>query len=452
MLAVALGLLAITGLVFPILWGESWPDGAGSTSLAAVAREPAVRQVDVVLPVRGGVRRMTIQPGTVHAFESVNLYAKASGFLRAQTVDIGSPVTRGQLLIEIDAPELQGDIAEAAAAVDQAKAQAEQAESRIATAEAERDAEASAVLQAESEVARSIARQTLSGKQYERIKGLYSRNAVERELVDEHQHDVDATVATVQAGQAALSTAHARVATADAKVRQAKADAATAKAAIRVADAKLARAKVLASYTRVVAPFDGVVTRRTFHPGAFIRSAADGSSAPLLSIMRTDRMRVEIQVPDLDVPLLDVGDKVTFEVNALKGREFTGVVARMGKAEDTSTRTMKTEVDLENIDRKLVEGMYGRASIELQPRTDNLTIPAACVVGHAERGKAALFVVRGGKARRTPVTLGGDDGASVEVLSGLGPDDKVVARPGGTLDDGADVHDTSVSPKGVAKR
>ncbi len=152
LLAVTSGLLAITGLVFPMLWGETRPDGPGSMALASVTKEPSVRQIDVVRPVRGGVQRMTMQPGTVHAFESVDLYAKVSGFLSIQTVDIGSPVRRGQLLIEIDAPELQGDVAEAAAAVDQAKAQAEQAESRIATAQAEREAEASAVLQAESEM------------------------------------------------------------------------------------------------------------------------------------------------------------------------------------------------------------------------------------------------------------------------------------------------------------
>jgi RND family efflux transporter MFP subunit len=168
--------------------------------------------------------------------------------------------------------------------------------------------------------------------------------------------------------------------------------------------------------------------------------------------MRTDRMRVEIQVPDLDVPLLDVGDQVTFEVDALKGRKFAGLVARLGKSEDPATRTMKAEVDLENADRKLVEGMYGRAKIELQPRAENLTIPAGCVVGHAERGQAALFVFRDGKVRRNPVTLGGDDGVSVEVLSGVGPDDRVVVRPGGTLEDGAAVHAKLVAPKDVTQR
>jgi len=110
---------------------------------------------------------------------------------------------------------------------------------------------------------------------------------------------------------------------------------------------------------------------------------------------------------------------------------------------------MRAEVDLSNPDGLLVEGMYGKATIELQPPTAKLALPAACVVGHAERGKAVVFVVRGGKARRTQVTLGGDDGATVEILSGLDPIDEVVVRPGGALDDGAAVIVNQV-PAGVA--
>ena len=243
---------------------------------------------------------------------------------------------------------------------------------------------------------------------------------------------------------AAVKTARAQVAAAATRVLEAKADAAEARSAIRLARARFDRAKVLVGYTRIVAPFDGVITRRNFHPGAFIRSATEGTPEPLLTAMRTDRVRVVIQVPDLDVPLLDVGDKATIAVDALKGREFHGTVSRLGKSEDPSTRTMRVEVDLPNGDGLLIEGMYGRATIELQPPSNRLTVPAACVVGHAGRGNAAVFVIRNGAARRTPVTLGGDDGASVEVLSGLGPNDEVIVRPGGTLNDGASVQATVI--------
>ncbi|MFO0952527.1 MAG: efflux RND transporter periplasmic adaptor subunit [Isosphaeraceae bacterium] len=437
-LAVVVGLSLAAGLAFPGVWGDAGRPVPTHATVAA-AQESAPPHVDVVRPARGGVRRLTMQPGSVHAYESVDLYAKASGFLKSQKVDIGSPIKQGETLAQIEAPELLQDVQETSAAVEQAVSQAEQAASRVVTAEAEKEAADAEVGQAESDNERLASRRVLAEKQYERIRGLHARNAIDMKLVDEHQQEMESARAAERTGHAAVKTARAHAAAAAAKVVQAKCDVTEARAAVRVAEARRERAKVLAQYTRITAPFDGVVTRRTFHPGAFIRSAAYGTPEPLLTVMRTDRMRVVIQVPDLDVHLLDVGDRATVAVDALKGREFAGKVSRLGKSEDPTTRTMRAEVDLDNPDGLLVEGMFGRATIELNAPTDRLTVPAACVVGHADRGKAAVFVVREGKARRIPVTLGNDDGASVEVLTGLGPDDAVIVRPAANLDDGTPV-------------
>ena len=443
-LLTAVGLAVVSGLILPVVWGEARWDRAGPSALAVATKTSSAPRVEVVRPVRGGVRRVTIQPGSVHAFESVDLYAKASGFLKTQRVDIGSPIKRGETLAEIDDPELQRDVEEATAKVEQARAQAEQATSRVATAVADREAADSLVVQADSDIARLASNRVLAEKQYERIKDLSARDAIDRKLVDEQQKELESAQAAERTGHAAVKTARAQAAASVAKILQAKADVAEARASVRVAEARLSRATVLAGYTRITAPFDGVVTHRTFHPGAFIRSAADGAPEPLLTVMRTDKMRVVIQVPDLDVPLLDVGDKVTITVDALKGREIAGAVSRLGKLEDPTTRTMRVEVDLPNPDGLLVEGMYGGAVIELQPPTDHLAVPSACVVGHTVRGKAVVFLVRDGKARRTVVTVGNDDGSSIEVLSGVEPTDAVILRPGTTLDDGAPIQVTVV--------
>ena len=140
-----------------------------------------------------------------------------------------------------------------------------------------------------------------------------------------------------------------------------------------------------------------MITARHFHPGAFIRSAAEGSRSPLLTVERTDRMRVVVQVPDLDVALLDVGDPATVVVDALKGRSFAGAVSRLARAENPTTRTMRVEIDLENPSGLLCEGMYGRATIELRPPSKGLTVPAVCVVGHSDRRQAKVYVVRDGQ-------------------------------------------------------
>jgi RND family efflux transporter MFP subunit len=408
-----------------------------SSAPSVTEAKPAGERVEVVRPTRGGLQRRTIQPGSVHAFESVDLYAKVSGFLETQGVDIGDAVKQGQVLATIDAPEVDKDVEEAAAVVEQAKARADLAEARVATAEAERAAAVAAVAQAEADIDQHVARRELAGKEFERIRGLSAQSAVDRRLVDEHQHKLDAARAGERSAKAAVQTARAQLDAAAAKVHQAKADVADARATVRVTEAKLARARVVADFARIVAPFDGVVTRRNFFPGDFIRSAAEGEPLPLLTVKRTDLLRVVVQVPDLDVSLLDVGDPARVVVDALKGRSFAGKVSRLARAENPTTRTMRVEVDLPNPSGLLVEGMYGRATIDLMPHSDNLTVPAACVVGHAPESKGAVFVVRGGKVKRTPIVLGEDDGNLVEVLEGLGSDDEVVVRPGGSLEDGA---------------
>ena len=150
-------------------------------------------------------------------------------------------------------------------------------------------------------------------------------------------------------------------------------------------------------------------------------------------------MRVVVQVPDLDVPLLDAGDKVTSSWTHSRSAPFTGVVARLAKSEDPVTKTMRAEIDLPNPDGRLVEGMYGRATIELQPPTEHVCVPASCLTGHSANGNATAYVVRDGKARRTPVKVGNDDGTLVEILAGLKPEDEVVIRPGSGLEDGTSV-------------
>lgn len=412
---------------------------------------PSALQVDVVTPSKGGVIRQTMQPGTIHAFESVDLFAKVSGFLKEQSVDIGSKVKAGDVLAVLDVPESQIDITAAEAAVAQAKALEVQAQAKVRTSIAERDAVAAEAAQAKAELERLKARRLLSQKQYDRIAALSSRNAVDERLVDEQQHDLDAAKAGEHAGKAAIGTAEAQRIAADARVKQAQADAEGAKAAVQVAAAHLDRAKALGDYVRIHAPFDGVVVKRNLHPGAFVRSAADGGAVPLLTVMRTDLMRVAVQVPDLDVPLLDVGDAVTLVIDAIKGEPIKSTIARISSAEDPQTRTMRAEIDIPNPTGKIVEGMFGRATIELQPPTGNLTLPARCIVQHSGKDKAFVFAARDGKAARVPVTIGGDDGSRVEVLSGLGPGDPIIVNPPGSLADGDAISETRISADGPRK-
>ena len=134
-------------------------------------------------------------------------------------------------------------------------------------------------------------------------------------------------------------------------------------------------------------------------------------------------MRVVILVPDLDVPFVDRGDPATIQVDALKGQVFRGKVARFANSENDQ-KLMRTEVDLPNPDNRLRDGMYGTATLEVEPPSKNLTIPSTCLIEQTGQGKGAVYVVQDGKVHRQPVQVGEDNGREVEILRASRP------RPG----------------------
>ena len=425
-----------------IIWQGQGEKRSRSDLVGPAATDPVLTtpRVEVLRPSAGGISRQTTQPGSVHAFESVELYGMVSGYLKSQTVDIGSRVKQGEILAEIDIPREQQVVAEAAALVDQARAQALQMEAKVKAMEAERETVAATVAQTESDIDQYVANRRLAESQLTRVRGLYERSAIEKRLVDEQERELEAAVVAERTSRLAVLTARARLLGADAKVDQARADVAEAKAAVGVAEARAAKARVDLNYARIVAPFDGIVTHRGFHPGAFIRSAADGNQAPLLTMTRTDLMRVVVRVPDRDVTLTDPGDPAVVTIDGLNGREFRGTVARIGESEDPATRTMRVEIDLENPDDLLREGMYGRASIALEnPSSTRLTLPPACILDRTGKGQGTVQVVRDGVVERVQVDLGNDNGSLVEVESGLGAEDEVILRSSTPVDPGMKV-------------
>ncbi|MGC8638686.1 MAG: efflux RND transporter periplasmic adaptor subunit [Isosphaeraceae bacterium] len=433
LIGIALGLIVGGG----VLWGTrrgAHSKETGSTSPEKV-HEQHVPSVEVIRPRQGGIPRTIQQPASIYSFETVDLYAMVSGYLKTQEVDIGSRVKKGQVLAEINVPRDAKAVEEAVSLVEQARTRIVQAEAQVKMAEAQRDAAAAAAKVAESERERLVARRNLAEKQVARINGLVAERATTSRVADEQRSDLDAALAAERTGTAEIQSAKAKLVAAVAAVEQAKADAMESRANLAVAEARRDRLKVNLDYAKIVAPFDGVVTQRSFHPGALIRSATEAVQQPLLTVKRIDLMRVVVLVPDRDVVLTKVGDSVVVSVDALGGRSFKGVLARVARAEDAE-RMMRVEIDLPNPENVLCDGMYGKAIINLERNPSSLVLPATCVVEHSGRAGGVVFVVRAGRARRTAVQLGGDNGSEVEILSGLRPDDTVV-RPAGTpLEDG----------------
>ncbi len=399
----------------------------------------AALRVEVVKPTAGGLGRTVDQPGLVHAFNKADLYAKLSGYLIRQKVDIGDQVKKGELLAEIDIPELFKSADQARAALEQAKAKLKLAEARVVTAQAERDSASAQVQQNLEDVARYTADREFRKKELDRITGLFNRQAVAGELVDEQQRQYEAAQATERSSQAAVVTSRAQVSTTEARVAQARADVESSRADVDAAAADLAKAEVLLEYTKITAPYDGVVTIRNFHDGDFIRSASEGGNVPVLSVKQNDLMRVIILVPDLDVPYVKVGDPATIRIDALPGRTFEGKIARFANSENEQ-KLMRTEVDLPNPDNLLRDGMYGSARLHLAPPSKNLSVPSSSLIEQDSEGHGAVYVVKDGKAHRQPVRVDLDNGKQVEVVSGLAPDDEVIVRYNGTITEGLAVH------------
>lgn len=386
--------------------------------------------VRVIHPKEGGVERLVQRPATVRAFEYANLYAKVSGYLRNQTVDIGSSVEKGQVLAEIYAPERFKDVEKAGADVRKANAEVAAAKARLSKAQADQLAAESRYEQTKSDVKKAEAMVSLRRKQYVRYRALAQDKAIQQELVDEKLEAQLAAEAAETAAQKAVTTAASEVQAAKASVVQAQADIEDAEAAVAVAKAALDRTEVYAKYTQLLSPYTGVITTRSFHNGDFIRDASQSGvggreADPVLAVARTDKMRIVIQVPDRDVPYLKVGDPVTLAIDTLPDRHFKGKVARMSYQESYDTRTMRTEVDLESPDGLLKDGMYGLMTIHLG-REKGLRIPSKCLVGNEKGNTRSVYVVRDGKAHEVKVKVGIDDGIEVTIREGLDATDQVI--------------------------
>ena len=393
--------------------------------------------VEVTHPRAGGIERTTTQAGSVHAFNHAALYAKVSGYLKVQNVDIGDRVKQGQLLAVIEDPEVDKAVDQNQAALDQARAKTRVAEAKIRSAQAAKEAAGAMVKVSDAMVVAKVSNQDLQDKQLKRIAGLVVRRAVEEKLEDEQKDRFDVAVADVGVARAEVLSAKAIVTNKEALIEEAQADLVEAQANIEAAQANLAKAKVLQDYTRIAAPFDGIVTVRSFHPGDFIRSASEGGNVPVLAVARTDLMRVVLPIPDTDVPFVDKGDKAVLQIVALPGRTFTGTIARYSETEDPESRNMRTEIDLPNPDGKLREGMYGRITVILQAAAPNsVTIPSSGLLGQTGTGAGSVYVVRDGKAHKLDVRVGNDNGVEAEILGGLSPDDQVITSYNGSIAEG----------------
>lgn len=241
------------------------------------------------------------------------------------------------------------------------------------------------------------------------------------ELVAERaKHEAELNIAKVESGR--LKTARAK---APDLITPAASD--TADARLAMAQAGLAANETMMRYSKIAAPFDGVVTNRYVDPGAFVPAATASSNptaAAIVTIMDYSTVRVRVPVPEIESSRIQVGQPVIVTTDALPGRTVRGTVTRHSGALDEATRSLLVEVDVPNADGTLRPGMYVMAKIGVEKHPNALLVPAPALV--REKAAGFLFTFADGKATRIPVKYGFNDGTNVEILEGITESTRVI--------------------------
>lgn len=358
----------------------------------ADAQQKGLPRVVVMRVDRGTDQNVLKLPGTMQALTEAPILARADGYLKRRLADIGDRVTTGQVLAEIDAPELDQQIHQAEAAIEQAQAATEQAQAALAQGKANRE----------------LARLTA-----DRLKRLVEKGISPQQDGDQAQAQLAAQDANVQALEKAILAQQSNLV---------------------AARANLARLQEVQGYRVVKAPFDGVITLRNVDVGALVSTG----TTLLYRIAQIGTLRTYVNVPQASVNAVHVGQAATLTVSHLPGRTFKGTVARTAKALDPSTRTMLVEVDVPNADGALFPGVYADVDLSGSRPDPPLVVPAAAILFRNDGAQVAV-VQADQTIHLQKIAVGRDYGDRVEILQGIPEGTTIVAVPGDAAREGAKV-------------
>ncbi|MEE9296518.1 MAG: efflux RND transporter periplasmic adaptor subunit [Phycisphaerae bacterium] len=388
-------------------------------------------RVDVVKSARRPMVRELRIPATLMADEQVDLFAKISGYVERINLDIGDRVKKGDVLVKISVPEMADELRQTNAILEAKHANVRALEAK--SIQAQRMVEI-----AKAEVQRFEAQHQLDTINFKRTKELHEGNAIPEQALDEAR-------SAWAISQAQLRIAHAQVAGAEAEKQSVEADVQVARSQISVAQAAVHRLKTLMGYASIRAPFDGVITVRGVDHGTFVRSAAEGTTAFLLRVAKTDRIRVVLEIPEPDARYVRVGTDVNITVKALGEHPFPAKVSRTASALNPKTRTMRVEVDVDNKDNRFTPGMYAQVAVQLEIKAQTMMVPSNAI--RAQGAETIVLVSANGVAKSKPVKVGYDDGIWAEILSGLNDGELVITAAGGAVAPGAAVEPFLSNPQ-----
>jgi RND family efflux transporter MFP subunit len=369
----------------------------------ASAQAAALPRVDVIQVTRSSVMSELDLPGNIEPVTEAPILARTDGYLERRLVDIGDRVQSGQLVAEIAAPELDEQVRQIKAALQQAHEALDQAQANLQQGISNR------------EIARITA---------ERWAKVVAQGGVSRQENDQYQAQYQAQIAAVQSLDKAVAAQRSNVSQ---------------------AEANLAHINELGGYRQVKAPFTGVITQRNVDVGALVSTG----STLLFRIAQTGTLRIFVNVPQTNAAAIRPGQSARLKVSNLPGRVFSGNVARTANALDPSSRTMLVEVQVPNADGALLPGMYAQVELSEARLYAPVVVPGDSLQVNADGTKIAL-VRPDHTVHFQPIDVGRDYGDKLEVISGLNEGDTIIPRPGDAIREGTKVEPVAAAPK-IAK-
>ena len=364
--------------------------------------EKALPRVEVT-EVRQAPSKSTLQlPGNIQATTEAPILARADGYIKERKVDIGDRVRAGQRLAVIEAPELDEQVHQAEATLQQARAGVDQANANLRQGKSD------------LELARVTAK---------RWGNLVSDGSVSVQENDQYQAQYHSKIAAVQALEQAVVAQHNGVS---------------------AAEANLARLESMKSYRVVTAPFDGVITLRNVDVGALVNIG----TTLLFRIAQTTTLRTYVSVPQTNADFVHRGDTASLTVSNLPGRVFRGTIARTANALDPASRTLLVEIHVPNGSGVLLPGMYAQVELNSSRTESPLLIPSDALIVRGDGTQVAL-VRQDHRIHLQKIEVGRDYGDRLEVMSGLHLGDSVIANPGDVAHEGTEVESVPIAEKAV---
>lgn len=372
-------------VVFVLFFGWRWFSHSRTEASDSDSDVPGTVVAAVARVHRGNIEDALTIAGAFKPFQDVDVHAKVSGYIRKIYVDVGDRVSNGQLLAVLEVPELAAELAGATAAVRRSEQE---------------------IHRAQGDVERAKSTHAAAHAMYDRLKQASEQKAglvAQQELDNAQAKDLESEAA-VSSAQAALSAAQQ---------------------ALEVAQANQNQYSALSSYTRIVAPFAGVITARYADTGALLAAGTSNSqSMPLVRLAEVSKLRLVLPIPESLAGQIHLGDPVNVRVQALN-QDIVGKVCRFAGSLDSQTRTMETEIDFDNHNGKLLPGMYTETVLQLAERNNALLVPLEALT-QSNGDTTVLTVNPRNLVEEKHVKLGLQGKTRVEVLSGLQEDDQVI--------------------------